>query len=53
MTEKDLFDEMAQSIIDGNKDDAEALAKRAIEEGLNLNEVIEVGYVPGIQKVGR
>jgi trimethylamine corrinoid protein len=53
MTKKDLFAEMAQSIIDGNKDEAEALAKKAVEERLNLNEVIESGYVPGIQKVGQ
>jgi hypothetical protein len=31
MAEKDLIGEMAQSIIDGNKDEAEALAKKAVE----------------------
>lgn len=53
MTDKDLFARMAQSIIDGNKDDAQALAKEAIDVQMNLNEVIESGYVPGVQKVGQ
>jgi corrinoid protein of di/trimethylamine methyltransferase len=53
MTDKDLLVRMAQSIIDGNKDDAQALAKKAIETRMNLTEVIESGYVPGIQKVGQ
>lgn len=53
MKDKDLLVRMAQSIIDGNKDDAQALAKKAIETRMNLTEVIESGYVPGIQKVGQ
>lgn len=53
MTDKDLFAKMAQSIIDGNKDDAQALAKEAIDAQMNLNEVVESGYVPGVQKVGQ
>lgn len=53
MTDKDLFAKMAQSIIDGNKDLSLALAKQAVDAGINLNEVIESGYVPGIQKVGQ
>lgn len=41
MTDKDLFARMALSIIDDNKDDAQALAKEAIDVQMNLNEVVE------------
>lgn len=53
MNEKELFSKMKKAIIEGNKDEAEALAREALERKLDLNEVIEKGYVPGIQKVGQ
>jgi trimethylamine corrinoid protein len=53
MNEKELFSKMKKAIIKGNKDEAEALAREALERRLDLNEVIEKGYVPGIQKVGQ
>jgi trimethylamine corrinoid protein len=53
MTDKDVFVKMAQSIIDGKKDDAQTLAKEAVEAGMDLNEVIESGFAHGIQKVGQ
>ncbi len=43
---------MGKAIIEGNKEEAEALAKEAVEKEMDLNEVIEKGYIPGIQKVG-
>ncbi|NIM03034.1 dimethylamine corrinoid protein 3, partial [bacterium] len=51
MSKEELLKKMEQAIIEGNKDEAEALAKEAIKENLDLNEVIDKGYVPGIQKV--
>ncbi|MCP2520599.1 corrinoid protein [Candidatus Aminicenantes bacterium AC-708-M15] len=50
---EDLFEQMKKSIINGNKEEAERLAREAINKGLDLNEVINKGYVPGIQEVGR
>ncbi|MGB2905927.1 MAG: corrinoid protein [Candidatus Aminicenantaceae bacterium] len=47
-----LLNEMTQSIIDGNRDQAKSLAREAISQGMDLNAVIEQGFVPGIQKVG-
>jgi hypothetical protein len=41
MTDKDFFARMAQSIIDGNKNDAQALAKEAIDAQMNLSEGVE------------
>lgn len=52
MSGKEIFSEMKKAIIEGNKEEAEALARQAIEKKLNLSEVVEKGYVPGIQKVG-
>ncbi|MEW5900729.1 MAG: corrinoid protein, partial [Acidobacteriota bacterium] len=40
------------AVLEGNKDEAAALAKLAVEKGLNLNEVIEKGFTPGIHKAG-
>jgi len=52
MTKDSFFRDMAKAIVDGDKDSAEALAKAALAQGLDLQEVINQGYIPGIQKVG-
>jgi trimethylamine corrinoid protein len=52
MKKDELFARMAKAIIEGSKAEAEALAREAVQAKLDLNEVIEKGYVPGIQKVG-
>lgn len=52
MKKEELFTKMEKAIIDGDKEEAEELAKEAVKGNLDLNEVIEKGYVPGIQKVG-
>lgn len=52
MSKEELFSEMENAIVQGDKEEAEALARKAVEKQLDLNEVIEKGYVPGIQKVG-
>ncbi|MBL7083984.1 MAG: B12-binding domain-containing protein, partial [Candidatus Aminicenantes bacterium] len=52
MSNEELLSKMEKAIVDGNKEEAEALAKEAIEKKIDLNEVIQKGYVPGIQKVG-
>jgi len=52
MSKKDLFKQMAQSIITGDKQTAESLARYAVDNKLDLIDVIEKGFVPGIQKVG-
>ncbi len=52
MIKEEFLSKLENSIIQGDKDKAESLAKEAVEKQLDLNEVIEKGYVPGIQKVG-
>jgi len=52
MTKDDMLAKMAQAIIDGRRDDASSLAADAVAGGLDLLEVIEKGYLPGIRRVG-
>jgi corrinoid protein of di/trimethylamine methyltransferase len=44
---------MAQSIIDGEADEAEELARQAIEMGIDPLDAINKGFVPGIDHVGK
>ncbi len=48
----DLFQKMAQSIIDGDSDVSVALARQAIEAGLDPLEAISQGFVMGVNTVG-
>jgi len=52
MTKSELLSKMSEAIVAGDRAAAEALAADAVAAGLDLLEVIEQGYVPGIQKVG-
>lgn len=47
-----IFKAMAQSIIDGEVEEAENLAKRAIELGIDPLEAINKGFVVGVDHVG-
>jgi trimethylamine corrinoid protein len=47
-----LFQKMAQSIIDGDGDVALELAQQSIAEGVDPLEAISQGYVIGVNKVG-
>jgi corrinoid protein of di/trimethylamine methyltransferase len=49
---EELFKQLAQSVIDGEPEDAEALAKKALEAGVDALACINQGLTPGIQKVG-
>ena len=48
----DLFQKMAQSIIDGDSDAAVALAQQAVASGLDPLEAITQGFVMGVNQVG-
>lgn len=51
--EKDkLLEEMRTAVIEGEIEEGEALARRALEAGLDPLECIENGFVAGINKVG-
>lgn len=49
---KQIFDAMTQSIVDGEPDEAAALARRAVAEGIDPLEAINQGFVIGVNKVG-
>ncbi len=48
----DMFEKLAQSVIDGEPEDTVALAKEALGQGLDPLECITKGLTKGIQKVG-
>lgn len=49
---EELFNKLAQAVIDGEPEDAEALAREALEAGVDPLACINQGLMPGIQKVG-
>lgn len=53
MQREDLFEAMGRSIIEGEADTAAELAQEAIAGGVDPLEAIDLGYVPGIDHVGR
>lgn len=52
MNKEELLLKMKNAVIEGDKEASVALAKEALENRLDLNEVIVDGFTPGIQKVG-
>jgi len=52
MVREELFNDIRKAIVDGDKPRAQELAREAVRSGVDLNEVIDRGYVPGIQAVG-
>ena len=53
MNTEEFLKTVRKGIVEGNKDESVQLAQRAIAENMDLNEVIEKGYIHGIQKVGQ
>jgi trimethylamine corrinoid protein len=52
MIKDELLRSMSEAIVAGDRAVAASLAADAVRSGLDLPEVIEKGYVPGIQRVG-
>ena len=50
--ENELFKKMAQTILDGDSDAASALAKEAVDAGIDPLEAISKGFVTGVNQVG-
>lgn len=48
----EIYEKLAQAVIDGEVEDAEALAKQALELGVDPLSCIEEGLTKGIQRVG-
>ncbi len=52
MIATEIYPKMTEAIVAGDREAARRLAEDAVRSGLDLVEVIEQGYVPGLQKVG-
>jgi len=50
--DKERFESMAQSVVDGEVEDAERLARQAIEQGVDPLDAINQGFVIGVNHVG-
>jgi corrinoid protein of di/trimethylamine methyltransferase len=48
----ELFAKMAQSIIDGEAEDAAALAQEGLDAGIAPGDILDQGFVKGIEEVG-
>ena len=48
----EMFGRLAQAVVDGEPEDAAAIARKALEQGLDPMECITNGLTKGIQKVG-
>jgi corrinoid protein of di/trimethylamine methyltransferase len=49
---EEIFQKMAQSILDGDSDAAVALAKQSVEDGIDPLDAINKGFVAGVNTVG-
>jgi corrinoid protein of di/trimethylamine methyltransferase len=48
----ELFAKMAQAIIDGEAEDAAALAQQGLDAGIEPGDILDKGFVKGIEEVG-
>lgn len=49
---RDIFVQMARSIIEGDSETAAGLARTALQQGIAAGEAVEKGFIPGIREVG-
>ena len=49
---ENLFNAMAQSVIDGEDEDAAMLAQQAIDQGIDPLDAINKGFSVGVNHVG-
>lgn len=49
----EFYSQLAQAVVEGEADQARALAKEALGEGVDPLDCIDQGLVPGIRKVGK
>jgi trimethylamine corrinoid protein len=48
----DIYQEAAESIVNADRAAAEEIAKRALAEGMSPSDIMQQGFVKGIQEVG-
>ncbi|MDQ7051724.1 MAG: corrinoid protein [candidate division KSB1 bacterium] len=50
---KELLQQLAQAVIDGNKDQAETLTNQLLDAGLEAKAILDNGLMPGMDVVGQ
>jgi methanogenic corrinoid protein MtbC1 len=48
----ELFEAMRNSIVEGEPEEAERLAREALEKGIDPMETVSRGFLPGVNQVG-
>ena len=48
----ELYEQMKQCVIDGEVEDAERLAQEGLDAGLSPGDILDLGFVKGIEEVG-
>ena len=48
----EIYSQMAQAVIDGEDDSAAALAQKGLDMGLPAADILDKGFVKGIEEVG-
>lgn len=49
----EIYELMKEAVLDGDEEEAIRLAKQALEEGLDLQKVMDEGFLAGIQEAGQ
>ena len=49
----DIYELMKEAVLDGDEEEAVKLAEQALEEGLELQKVMDDGFLAGIQEAGQ
>ena len=52
MNAGDIYEEAAESIVNADRPAVEEIAKRAFAEGISPSDIMQQGFVKGIQQVG-
>ena len=49
----EIYELMKEAVLDGDEEEAVRLAEKALEEGLDLQKVMDEGFLAGIQEAGQ
>jgi 5-methyltetrahydrofolate--homocysteine methyltransferase len=52
MTMSEIFEQLSTSVLEGDAEKAESLAKQAVADGISANEILNKGLVVGMAEVG-
>ncbi|HET6496302.1 MAG TPA: B12-binding domain-containing protein, partial [Thermoleophilia bacterium] len=49
---EDLYEQMKQTVLEGEPEEAAALAQQGLDAGLAPTDILDLGFVKGIEEVG-